>query len=392
MAEIISLRYAGDITGSGITTQWDVSGTDLGIPVYSPKQQRMYYLFGDTFGVPKKKTEGLNSFVPEASAGGSERNWRGTIAGYSDCFDISGGIRWDGFIPDENGDARALIPAHYSHRTNTEVTKICQGGIEINGNLYCFYESIRHWGPTGSGYWDVSYSGAIRSGDGGKTFERVYDMSWCETDRGEFADTIKTLVTEDMALQPSGVDFDLSAHVAPSFGQMFACDGKDGYVYIYGRHGGRIHGIKTGRVRYDDIERFDAYEYLTGWEHGAPVWVKGSRGAVAAMDIIPAPTSNMSVYYNAYLQRWMLCYFKPETGILYALADTPYGPYSTPEMMISINDPLVTRDNPTGGNRLYGAFTHELLCRENGRIVPVIYSRWYEKNYNSAIIDVTFER
>ena len=385
------------MTGVGITTPWDVLGTDLGIPVYSPSRRRMYFLFGDTFGVPPGAVFKDNKVCAVGGPEGPVTNWRGTIAGYTAKFDLTDGIRWDGFL-DKDGKARSLIRAHHTaNRQKKEVTKICQGGIEIDGALYCFYESIREWGPTGSGIWWVSYCGVIKSVDGGATFERVHDLSWVETDTGEHAQLIKELVEQDMDLQPSGYQFDLSAHVAPSFAQVFVLNGKDGYAYIYGRHAGRIHGIKVGRVKKTQFEKFAEYEYLTGFEGGKPVWVKGTEGLRELMekgdacDIIHAPTSNMSVAWNSYLDKWLLTYFKPKTGIMYSLSDTPYGPFSEPEIMLPIEHSFLTEDKPTGGNTLYGGFTHELLSREQGRKIILIFSQWYEHFYNSKLCEITFD-
>ena len=99
----------------------------------------------------------------------------------------------------------------------------------------------------------------------------------------------------------------------------------------------------------------------------------------------------MAVSYNAYLGQWILTYFKPEHGILYALSETPYGPFTEPQMMLSIDDPMLVRDRPHGGNRLYGGFTHELFNQEQGRKLYLIISQWYNKYYNSRIVEVAFE-
>ena len=389
-----SIRWLSDITGQGVTSQWDVTGTDLGIPVYSPKQKRMYFLFGDTFG--QKKTED-GSLV--------DTNWRGTVAGYTDRFDFSQTILWDGFLSESRGFARELIPAHYTEdKARLERTKISQGGIEIDGNLYIFYESINHWGPEASGYWYLNYGGTLKSTDGGQTFTKVYDLSWVEPTDEEGLATAKSLVEEDMTLQPSGTDFDVKAHIAPGFGQMYAADGKDGYIYVYGRRGGRISGIKVGRALKAEFEHFDAFEYLTRFENGNAVWQKGRAGLDAIMadeataEIVPGPTSNMSVAYNAYLGKWMLIYYLPGEGIYYRLSDTPYGPFDEAKLLLSIDHPDVVENLPPNANRnrLYGAFMHEAMNQEQGRIVPFIISQWYAwpgkpRYYGSRLFVAEFE-
>jgi len=218
MAKVKELKFVCDITGEGITSDWDVYGTDLGIPVYSEAQKKMYFLFGDTFGAGN----------PDDPSKG--KNWRGTIAGYTSDLDFTNGIKWEGFLDDANGDARQLVPAHYTpNEAKIERTKICQGGIEVNGVLYFFYESIRYWGPHASGIWFLNFGGVIKSTDGGKTFSKVYDLTWIEPTDEEGIKVAKSLTCEDMSFIPTrGMEFDAEAHVAPGFGQMYATDGKDG--------------------------------------------------------------------------------------------------------------------------------------------------------------------
>ena len=130
---VSDIRFVGDMTGVGITTPWDVLGTDLGIPVYSPSRRRMYFLFGDTFGVPEGAVLKDNKICAVGAPEGRTTNWRGTIAGYTDNFDLTNGIHWNGFLDDGDGKARALIRAHHmKNAQEKEVTKICQGGIEID--------------------------------------------------------------------------------------------------------------------------------------------------------------------------------------------------------------------------------------------------------------------
>lgn len=373
--EIKSVKYISTVTGDGITDKWDVYGTDLGIPVYDSTNKRMYFLFGDTEGeseIDKTKT----------------RNWRGTVGGYTSTLDFTDGIKWDGFLADENGNARELVTAHHSNTPVKENTKISQGGIEIGGNLYVFYESIRGWGPRASGYWYLNYGGVIKSSDGGKSFDKLYDLSWIEPTSGAELENAVKVIKEDMALNPIDIEFDAAEHIAPGFGQMYGCDGKDGYIYVFGRHGGRIHGIKLGRVLKERFESFSEYEYLTGYTtDGDAIWLPGSEGLSAiakapeCAEIIPAPSSNMSVQYNEYLKKWVIVYYYPNKGICLAASEHPYGPYSDITLALPIDHPEIIKDIQLGvnGNALYGGFTHEMMNRENGKIIPIVISQWYDR-------------
>lgn len=369
------IRFVDFITGEKYTGQWRVKGTDLGIPFYSRKEDKLYFVFGDTF----------DSSMPSDNS-----YWRGTIAGYTHDFDFSEGIRWDGFLEDENGAAKELIWTHHSKNEEYfDRTKICQGGIEIDGAIYLFYECIRHWGE--AGYWDVNYAGVIKSTDCGKTFSRVNQLSWVESDEGEFVDKIQTLSEEDIHLQPSGEKVDLSKRVAPFFAQIYPAYGKDGYVYIYGRRAGRQFGIKVGRVKIEQFENFDEYEYLVRFENGNAVWKKGKEALKeiaeneAAADIIKGATSNMSVVYNSYLRKWMLIFYRPGKGIVYQTSNTPYGEFSDEKMLIPENYAFPS------GHGCYGAFSHERMLSRGGRLVYVVVSQWTKTLYSSMMYEISLD-
>ena len=355
------------------TLKWKVNGTDLGIPCYSAKEDSLWLFFGDTFSSP----------LPDNNA-----YWRGTVIGKVKNYRFEDHLIFDSFVPDENGYAKNLITHHKSKQEDYyERTKISQGGIEIDGVMYTFYESIRHWGE--AGYWDVNYSGALRSFDGGKTWERVYDLTWADLDCKEFIPRIKELAQQDVDLKPSGYDIDIMKHRAPSFGQIYPVDGKDGYIYIFGRRGGRQYGIVVGRVVKENFEKFDEYEYLTDAEK--LIWKKGAEGLAALSEneekarVIPSPTSNMTVIYNEYFGKWMIVYFKPSVGIVACLGDTPYGRFTEPHVLLSADFPLPY------GKGFYGAFTHEYLLRDGGKRMFLIVSQWNKLFYGSELLEVTFE-
>lgn len=374
-----NVQFMEYITGPysrSMTPRWSIMSTDLGIPFYSSKNNCMYMIFGDTFGTqwPSKEKE--------------RDKWRGNVLGIIENTDLSNGLIFNDFIKDNKGDARYLFDFHgYTSDKNIEVTKIGQGGIEVNGALYMFVESIRSWGQ--SGFWNVNYTGVIKSTDNAETWERVYDLSWVETDEGEFKDVIQELVQENNDMQPSGVEVNLSERVAPFFGQIYPVDGKDGYIYIYGRRAGRQFGIKCGRVKKADFENFQAYEYLIGFDaNNDPIWVKGTAGlkAIAENDeasyIVSTPASNMTVFYNNYLNKWVLLYFKPGVGIVMRTSETPYGKFleEDEQIVLSKDYPL-----PAGEGGLYGAFSHELFQSNNGKTFYFIVSQWNKVTYNSML-------
>ena len=359
------------ITGKP-TIKWDVDGTDLGIPVYSPKENSLWFFFGDTFSTP----------FP------SDENWRGTVVGKVNNFNFKNGFKFDSFVLDEKGSAKDLIFAHHSTQEELyERTKICQGAVEVDGVMYAFFESIRFWGEPG--WWDVNYSGAIKSYDGGLTWERVYDLTWVEDYKIEHAKKIKELAEQDMDLKPSGISLNIEERRNSAFCQLYPIDGKDGYIYLYGRHAGRQYGIVCARVKKALIESFYEYEYLVGYKDEMPIWKKGVSGLEELKNneyrIIEAPVSNMSVLYNLYLNKWLCVYYKPGYGIVYNTAETPYGPYGDLEVLISDTYPFAY------GKHIYGGFTHELLSEDNGQKIYILVSQWNDQIYGVELFEVKFK-
>ena len=392
MLKIKKVGAVADITGRHITSKWGVVGTDGGKNVYSPSQKRMYFLFGDTFDVDEKDPM-------------KETNWRGTVAGYTSDFDTSKGIRFDGFLCDKNGKAKELVRKHACKNNEYyEVTKICQGGIEIDGTLYFGYESIRHWGTAGR--WDANVYGVLKSTDGGETLTKVRDLTWVEPLDKQYWPVVKEIAEENEDFTPSGYNFDVESHLAPGFACIVFVDGKDGYIYGYGRYSGRFHGLKISRVKKKNFEIFDEWEYLIGYdEDQKPIWLKGKAGReyiienAEAVEVVPPPMSNLSIIYNNYVGKWLLLYHYPEKGIYGRESDTPYGPFSDEaQEILTENHPdlLDGISAETDGNRLYACYTHEMICREQGRVIPLILSQWYQwpghpKYYGSRIFDIELE-
>ena len=369
--------FQGVLTGEhGFTDTciFDVNGTDLGIPVYSKKENSLWLFFGDTFSTP----------LP------SDENWRGTVIGKIQKLYFENGIKVDNFVSDQNGKAMGLIKHHKcKNEEEFEVTKIAQGAIEINGVMYAFYESIRRWGEPG--YWDVNYSGAIKSKDGGKSWERVYDLSWV-CDITKYLGVVKQLVQEKEDFSPSDIDIDVKKHYCPHFGQIYSFLGNDGYIYITGRKGGRQFGVVIGRVKPEQFEKFDEYEYYV-IKDNERCWVKGSEGLKIINEneenccIIEKPVSNLTIAFNKYLNKYLSVYFKPYVGVVLRKSDTPYGPFLEEELIIKVGDEKL----PFNHTSLYGGFTHELLSKDNGKTIYIIVSQWNSLFYGSEVLSVEFK-
>jgi len=356
------------------TLKWDIYGTDLGIPCYSEKENSLWLFFGDTFSTP----------LP------SDVNWRGTVVGKVKEFDFSKGVVFDSFISKEDGKAFNLIKHHQCKNEELhEVTKICQGGVEVNGVMYAFFQSVRRWGEPG--YWDVNYCGAIKSFDGGKTWARDYNLIWTGKIEG-FEGLVKELVNETADMQKADFGVDIFSHHCEAFSQIYPYKGKDGFVYLFGRRGGRQYGLSIARVKENNIDKFEEIEYFVKAE-GKRQWIKGVEGIQKLNEhelksyICPLPISNITVAYNEYLKKYIALYYKPSIGIVFRTSDNIYGDYED-ETLIVKQDDVHLPNTPYG---LYGGFTHELMSKENGQTIYFIVSQWNKTIYCSELFELRFK-
>ncbi len=390
----------------------DVCGTDGGEIFYNSKTDTTFILFGDSYAAGKMNAAG------EAP----DRQWRSNLLAMTKDTDASDGISFDGWFRGNKGKACAIVegkhlPVPECKEHGYERTKIPMGGIEINGTVYVYYESIRYF--LRGGFWKVNYGGVIKSTDNCKTFERVPDLTWFPsvTDQFDYALVSATQSWEDTDKQPEVNKKTIAAakkkisradeRVAPYFAQCYPLDGKDGYVYIFGRRGGRQHGIKMMRVRYENIEKFDEHEYYLGNDkNGDPIWEKGYEGLAKLNNdevgyVLASnedePASNMSAMWNEYLGKWMLVYYRPKrvdeegkeiypASIGFRLSDVPYGNYG--EYHTIIDPEFYVKDDHYGflgfewsyGEPyvatavFYGAFVHEKYTEEKGKVFYLIHA------------------
>lgn len=384
---IKSVKNVGYMSGpkmEGYQFDWLVKGSDLGHPIYDGETDTMYFAHGDSF----------NSEDP-----GMPTMWRSNVMAYIEnisTYDFAvrkGGI--DGYVPaNDYGVAKAIIEGfHTPDNLKYEVTKIPRGGIVLNGNIYMWYMSVSHWGPT----WMNNYSGVVKSVDGGKTWERLYDLTWVRS-ATENAERISDLATQTIGHEASGVTLNLNNRVAPNFMQMSPVDGKDGYIYIFGLTEGIHCNLKMARVAYADIEDFEKYQYYYGrYEDGTLDWRIGSTGLKLAngnegsylikMTAGDPYTSvgEVCVFYNEYLKKWIMSYHLKNATIQFRVSDNVCGPYSDSMTILDIEDyPFAD-----GAERTYAGFSHEKLAREGGKKIYMMVSLW--KPYQSYWIEVEFD-
>lgn len=366
-------------------SRFKVGGTDLGMPLYNSVTDEMFLAFGDTFSDP---------FGPDKPTLNFKRRWRSnTLAKIKLEDTYIDGIEIIDFLKNKKtGIAKAIIQGHHTRDSETvEVTKIPTGMIEINGNLYMFYFSIRAWKP----FAIMNYGGCLKSIDNGNTWNRVYSLTWVdETNKHYDLQTEKlinepaTNVVHKLKFVNSKKKIDVNEHKGHSYTLIYPVDGKDGYIYIFGECGYRKRGIRLARVLKENFEDFNSYEYMVDSdENGLPIWIKGKEGLTKQKRnvnsyIIANPSGEMSVAYNKYLKKWLLFRISEDGNqAVFHQSDNIYGPYSK---AIEIIDNL---NNQLPNSIIYAPLTHEKLFEQEGKIMNVLLSLWLP-HYNPVVLRV----
>ena len=361
-----NVKTTAQLTGKKAVTDtlsnWQIGGTDLGFPIYNSTNDTMYIAFGDTFRNPENMTGG----------------WRSNVLGISRDFDLSDGLAFDGFLESREGIAGAVIEGMHAD-DGTEVTKIPTGGIKIDGAMYLFYMSVRQW--TTPGEWLVNYCAAVKSVDQGRTWERVYDLTWINDMDERLTAQAVSFANRDANNRENVGGVAAEGRVSDNFMQIFPIDGKDGYIYLFAIPQGRSGGAKLARVKRDSFEDFSAYEYFTGRKDGAAVYAQGSDGLSSLKQnddsyIILPTTGEVSVMYNEYLKKWTAIYYTKNT-VSFCMADEIDGTYSLPET-------LITNSEYAG---LYGGMCHEKYSKNQGKTFYFFLSQWMP-TYNTFVIEV----
>jgi hypothetical protein len=308
---IADLEFVAWVTGpksiNETDQRYDIHGTDLGSMFASG--DTLYIAFGDTFSCCR----------PPAGGAGGE-NWRFNALAYATDTDPENGITFDGMIVDEDGKARAVLQKGLG-----DVTIIPTSGVAVDNRLYLHYMAVKKWGDPG--HWTLNRSGWGYSDDRGVTWVQPEDATW-------EGDT--------------------------NFGQAaIVQDG--GYIYILGIPGGRFGGVAIARVLPDDLLDLDKYAY---WDGGA--WIPNGE---EALEIVPAPVGELSVAWNAYLERWIMTYLdETRRAIVIREAANLVGPWGDPIELVSANE------YPA----LYGAYLHPWAS--DGEVVYFNMSQWAPYN------------
>lgn len=364
-----NLGFATGKDSPGVTTEFDVGGTDLGFPVYIPEINKTYYFFGDTF------------------TSGQSGHWRSNVMGISEDDNLSDGLTLSSFVSTPSGYTTYAINGHHDNSGVNEVTKIPTGVIDIDGVLYMYYFSMWNWDAPGDN--KMNYGGCIKSSDYGQTWERIYDLTWVNPDSGNSKEKIQILINETADNEVGGGNISIDDHYGFDMTQIFPVDGKDGYIYLFLEGGYRNHGVKLARVLKENIEVFNEYEYFTKLDSdGNPVYKKGKQGisylkGKSSTQLVSNPFGEMTAFYNAYLKKWCMM-TATGSSIMMFLSDNIYGPYNTRCVIFPSSSPVV----PVGS--IYAPMSIEQMQEEGGKIMYLLTSTWLPY-YNPSFIKVTFK-
>jgi hypothetical protein len=285
--------------------QYSVLSTDLG-SMYE-LDGTVYIAFGDTFGCCRP---------PEGGGGGGQ--WRYNVLGYSTDQNLEDGMTLDGMMTDDNGRARAVLRKRFE-----DFTIIPTAGIAVGDRMFLHYMAVDEWGEPG--HWTLNRSGWGYSDDRGETWTQPPESTW-------EGDT--------------------------NFG-MTALLENEGYVYVFGTHGGRYSGVQLARVpaEADAVLDMSAYTYWDGSD-----W---SNDIEQAVEIVPSPVGELSVAWNEFLGRWIMTYLdEPRRGLVIREAPELTGPWSEPRMLVD------SADFPS----LYGSYLHPWAS--DGEVIYFAMSQW----------------
>jgi hypothetical protein len=308
------------------TTVVNVYGTDLGIMVVF--QDRLYFVFGDTFGPDKW-------------------DWRSNTMAYTSDSDPSDGIMLTGWVTDHATHlAKELI--HSAKIDEVEKTVIPTAGYASADCLYLFYMSVNHWGEAGD--WICNNASIAYTMDG-QTFIEAQNVSW----------------PGDSNFIEWG--FVKSGTGAPATG---------GYLYFLATGSGRYRSSYLARVHEDYILNQSSYQYFTGYSIiKAPSW---SSNHTEAQPVFEAPTGELTAMWNPYLNQYMVMNLDDVAKKLYLrTAQSPWGPWSPPRVVLSTPEYF----------GFYSPNIDPVLVEDNGRIVYFTMSLWTEYNVYLMEVDLT---
>lgn len=317
-------------------SEYDIYGTDLGI-MFEHGDETMV-MFGDTFG----------DCTPTGNA------WRSNVMLTAESGTPTNGLKINDARPKApNGYATALVQGAHQPNGAGEVTVIPTAAISLpdptnsgSSAMYMRVMSVRDWNAPGG--WNTNYSALVKSEDNGNTWKILTDSMRRVTDFTNWDTTVQFEPSEDN-LPPVNANGWYGM-------QMSAFVEANGYLYEYMTPSGRRGPATIARVKIDDVEKPDAYEWFAG----------GTNWADEPTDheILPAPVEELSVAYNKHLNKFVALTSMASGVVSMRVANAPEGPWSDPQTLVdrrmfpNAYAPMIHPDSITSdGANLYYALS-----------------------------------
>lgn len=324
LAGVEGVTQLAQLTGPGAindTAAVLLAGADLGH--MTTVGDRTFFVFGDNFGERD----------PEAYGGVGEI-WKSNAMAWSTSDDPAAGVRFDGWILDDYGQVKELLPS--DHRPNDvvgETTRIPTQLFAVGETLYLGYMSVWHWGAPG--VWTADHAGLACSTDLGQTWEELPEPRWAG-DSG----------------------FVQLAQVP------LAADGDD-WIYLWGIPAGRFGSVRLMRVPASDEAVTDpgAYQYFAGTDGDTARWSNEEADAEVVLD---GPVGELSVMWSTFLERWLLTTMADNADAVVFEGLSPWGPWSSPH--------ILTTQAETPG--LYAPYMTPRYVSDDARRVYFTLSIW----------------
>jgi hypothetical protein len=282
-ADVLKVELIAQETGRGpaaindTAVQWNVWGADLGHMF--EYRDRIYMVFGDTFGSPGRPAPGAD-------------DWRSNTMAVTSDATPQDGLVFDAMITDVPGHAKELLSSRKVKYD--ELTVIPTSGTAVGSRLYLHYMSVREFDDHGAGTWTTNRSGLAYSDDEGNTWTKAAAPAWESNS---------------------------------NFAQV-AMVNEDGYVYFFGIPAGRRGGVTLGRAPSDALLDASAYAYWDGRS-----WATSEADASL---VVSGPVGELSVRWNAHYGKWLMMYLNVERdAIVLRTADMLRGPWSHERVVAS---------------------------------------------------------
>lgn len=352
-------------TLSRTVTRYGLEGTDLG---YSFEHQgRVYFLFGDTVGSVGRALDSIGITDARDPEAGVRLDFL-----TASTSSVAGGRRGNAARGGRAG--RATPPAGQSQYLTIQPDGISMGpfevpssGISLNNQMFIVVTTNHN-------------------------DERTSDKSVLV----KFTPPEKFSPGRTISQLPEGRFIKMSLHEPTTVVDGLPPGGP--FIYMWGTGKYRASDLYFALVPASQFENGRGTRYLAGFSYeGAPIWK--DREADAVPVVRNGTMGDVSVTWCEPLKLWLMTYdSRPpgRQGILFSYSRTPWGPWSSPELIFSSADGLGkfihnSRGNPPDNlvGPVIGRGQSDPSGTHGGAYAPYVVERWTKVQNNQLTIYYT---